>query len=1437
MNYYAYIKGTTHNLVQGITISEQYNETLDSASIVISDSPQLEIYPYDDVFLYGEYCGIYEEGKIVPNYNKKFEFKGYPVNNDLYNSDEMPCFYKHFLVYKFTEQIIILGDKEENTRYKYTIELFSETKGLETIQADTTAITQPLSNNKISAVTYINRYLELYNKKIKVSSTNDFKDWEEKIKYSIGDINKFKYVDIDNNEHLAPPILLSNLSEIFQNNYTQDFSLTNPTLRQLLEKIFIVKDCIPIIYDDQLYAMNISITRGNFDLKKGEINYITGSLSSENYCTNLKRVYSDALPAENSTRYVESLGFRNRDNSLLTYSNLRLETTYPIYKINKIYMCYYKPLYIKGTDGIKNFDYTILCKQDITPFIKLNSERNLLSQDTATFANNVDPTIEEFTSYKFGTIGYDIGSNYISGWGEQYSYLTGNFWWQEETRSILQNIFEYMDRKYPVGVFDENLIREKMGITEDNALCYRDYNDFKITNVSYDSMTRIRNNIIIPDVDYDKESGSVLLKKLSTTLDTFNGTLHLKHLVFEIDYQGFFSGNIIQSKGIISNDITIVDNQSSSLALLESEGSNQESKIKRFGNKGIQISARYKNVNDIQDLGSIYNYNKDQNIIIYSKQYSINDNVINCSYYGTKNYVLKDYFTSVYAKYRTYNLMSYSESIQRNMNEKIYLYISKENKYKDRDLNLSFEKFDSNISKEKILFSFYNKSVFDSNNETIIKNKINYGFFYNENIGIIASDLNMFTTGNVLCLNIAMTDNITAGVNIAYMKNSMLQLYYLTTDYVNGGLQQWITSTEEDGTIKELNFGFAHYSGNIKNIIKKDKLYDIYYKGLFKLPYIEKNISDDFSNVISFKKNVYKDNKERLNMTFQIEPITDNDIYLSPWFFKLNDLVFSNEKILNDVHETTIEYKNPYWESNIYHTCIPVKVGSIWINYCALILVDKEDHEEGEPIEEEKNFKFEIDLEQSAYNEESLSSYDTLFFKSLKLKGVKYKRKSTGIGGLTNKSIEITCKTNIKTSFFNYTPLGNYYYPINTILVFDQISHTNDSYGWKYNDIDLSNYYNTIKAREEFKNRDIYICLLKNSWGDNTKNFEFTLGNIEHAKAPNSNYKDFFSAVPDFCYNLNCLNYSSIIKDPNTFGMYKAKVEIELEAKIKEKNIYWILLNSQLDDSFTKNEYTKIDDFGEEINVEIEFNKNNDAVITHNQQDNKYVACYYKHEGIFSFVFGFKTSLNKDIIKLSVLSSNNLTIYDKKTNLEKGKLNFTEYTLNIVYDDGFKNVIVQRGDEKLVNGSGIYLGDKLKISDYNLKENYYYLEGDNGEIQVEGNVNINLKSKYFPKKDFDIRLVKFDQERSTIQFAFDNPYDIKIYYKLEIQPDQYEEEWYEIDNSFLNANQIMDIGITYLISKLGNHNVSDFSRGIIRLTISFNETLNPKYVFESQYQS
>jgi hypothetical protein len=235
------------------------------------------------------------------------------------------------------------------------------------------------------------------------------------------------------------------------------------------------------------------------------------------------------------------------------------------------------------------------------------------------------------------TIGYDIGTKKISGWGQKYTtYVIYN--WFPEAKTYIEQIFKFMDKFYPYGIYNYSYLREKNNLGPDEYIRFAFIDAWSLVSPF--------------------ESGY---------------TAGLKGLFFEIEYDAFYNGTIYHSKDNITRDeITINDNPSNSLTILELDGISQKEKINRFGNDTFQINARYTDINQLKPLGTVYNskHKADTDVVVYSREYSIYDNVINCRYIGAKDYVLKNYFTSVYAKHRPYTLMSLNESVYRSENKK-----------------------------------------------------------------------------------------------------------------------------------------------------------------------------------------------------------------------------------------------------------------------------------------------------------------------------------------------------------------------------------------------------------------------------------------------------------------------------------------------------------------------------------------------------------------------------------------------------------------------------------------------------------------------------------------------------------------------------------------------------------------------------------------------
>ena len=833
MNLKCKINGIEYNnLVQGFNISEEYNETLDSASIILSNIRKIDLRPYDDVFIY--------EGK----------FNGYG------SGYELPSFFLHLLVDQFTEEMINPSENLDDIRYKYKIDLFSETKRLETIQLPNFSITQPLNiEKKKSVYDYIVDIVDLYNPLYKVGENGI---WHYEKKYKVDE----------------------SLYEIFGQVYSPDFSLNNPSLRDVLTQLMLTKDMIPVVKNDVITALDFSKRNGSFDVNTKYITSIVGSRSSDNHCDGLKRTYNNALSQDNTCKMVEFLGFRNSESGMLTLENMRLETRYPIYKINKVYMCYYKKIKLIDESGTEKGERTFLCKQDISKLVKLNSERNLLSEDWVDFEKETKEgiTLNRLSEYKLATVGYDIGSRFITGFGTKYNYIESKIF--DKTKTYIENILTLIDVKTPYGIYNYGYITANSNPPIPKGYAY---------NATSDNL------------------GDRVINVYS------NLSLFMKSLFFEVEYNAFYNGTIIHSKDIDRDDIVMNDNSSSSLTLLEQDGVFQKEKVNRFGNKVIQINATYDSFDQLQELGSVYNYGGDTDVIIYHREISVNNNVINCVYYGSKDYVLKNYFTSVNARHRPFNLLSYDESVRRSENKKMYILMSKDNYFVETEnkvinIDVSFiEKF----------VSFYKETELGaSKGDFRFGEQINYGYFsYNGNY--YASDVNAFASGNSLCFNIAMYDNVSGGI---YLDTNKLEpdMKNVDDDYIRGSIQKWyITSDEETGFAEYIGF----YVGHIDNSYFRDKqvseLEDFVFKtNIYSIMQLPRLASvDSVENLVGNEYKINKDNKELIDMTYQIELITDSDdILISSWTLRLSELLgnylkFGEDKTANDFENAETSYR------------------------------------------------------------------------------------------------------------------------------------------------------------------------------------------------------------------------------------------------------------------------------------------------------------------------------------------------------------------------------------------------------------------------------------------------------------------------------------------------------------------------------------------------
>lgn len=775
----------------------------------------------------------------------------------------LPTFYKHLLVDDFKAEMLSLDTDRANRLYKYKISLMSETKRLEKTICPNISITQPIVGQKRTIWYYLNQFINLYSPKIKMKDKGN--TWIYKNKYSldarvVGDYDT-------NDKYIRIP-----LHEIFDDSvFAPEMSLSAPTLRELLSRLMIVKDCIPIVKNDVIYAMKISDTHGKFVLDPNNFSFPVESMNSGNYSTAFRREYGDAISQKHSTHLVEFLGFRTvGDNEgLMTLDNMELEARFPIYKINKLYICYFKAVDVSNSTTNTTYKKLVLVKQDITKLVLENTVRNTLAADWTEFQSHgwENISVEDMSKYRLLTLGFSVGSNVISGWGTKFSYIWDLFGWTKKTYTYLEMILNILDNKYRFGV---------------NGYQFLDANESIVAGdlPSWDTSKEInaRTDVVSPN-------------------NSANMTDKMKSMFFEMDYIGMYSGAIIHSKeNTEDDDLMSTDNCSSSLSILEVDGLFEREKANRLANKEFSFVARFDTVTEMNSknnvLGAEYE-DEDEKAIIYHREYQIYDDCVLANFVGTHDYVLRNYFTTVFAKYRTYSYAGYSESVNRNENDKYTIYLSDDTCHYENDDN----GLKSNII-SSVLSAFAESKINDTSFEIEFDKEINGGYFtFNDN-GIEKSyltDANQFVSGYSLCFNIKLYDNMTNGTYIkqinCYDDGANIRDLTAQNSYVGSQLE-WhkIPLPENDGFIQTIGCYFGHFNAEdyYKNYINNwadNKTNNLYSKFL-QLPYMQ--INPTFK--IGKKYDFFKDNKEEINFTLQYELVNQDDsVLVSEWIMKLTD--------------------------------------------------------------------------------------------------------------------------------------------------------------------------------------------------------------------------------------------------------------------------------------------------------------------------------------------------------------------------------------------------------------------------------------------------------------------------------------------------------------------------------------------------------------------
>lgn len=549
----------------------------------------------------------------------------------------------------------------------------------------------------------------------------------------------------------------------------------------------------------------------------------------------------DLPPSTSDSKSVSfDLVFQEEFNDFLIQSFSGIKIYHRQGSTVPIYYYEYSDVFMSYVPSDSLFNGPIMSGVDITPLIKESQERATLKTNFKEMTPAT--TIEQLSQYIYGTVGYTIGDNKITGFSNAYSQIQGKVFTYQETKTYIENIYNFLKDYYLAN---------------------------KIKQIIFD-----RTGIEILNSDF-----------INISLFTSSNFINFTQFTFDIEYQPLNSFNLSYVKNENDIDFSIEQLNSSDSGLVDFDrlSDNQQETVDRIGNATLSISQRIPEGQLSNKLfGLPFAYNKDgEKHIVFKRTYSVGNYKYDVNYIGSKNAILKDYFTSIRTKYRAYEYVDYNASTLRKENDTIFVRIAQD--FFDGDDKIRFvdtqgtRRFLTAVSTESanpfryVVEKSYNKN----NNEESIKN-----------------DVSLISNSNCFAIIYEQFDNVSAG---PYVENSSYETYYdasASEDEKLGGVpqawQEWnLSKYSERHEVKYV--GDLNYYNKVNDVLfyanewEARQQVDITAQAPI-LPaaaqqssvqssimyLVDNNFSDNYN------KTFYKDVSERLNHTVQF-------VYYSPY--------------------------------------------------------------------------------------------------------------------------------------------------------------------------------------------------------------------------------------------------------------------------------------------------------------------------------------------------------------------------------------------------------------------------------------------------------------------------------------------------------------------------------------------------------------------------
>lgn len=698
------------------------------------------------------------------------------------------------------------------------------------------------------------------------------------------------------------------------NKYTPELQWNEPTLREVLTTLMMTMDCIPIINNDgKLDYLDLTETGDEIT----GYNYIKTSQSADNYVSELRMNMQNVLQEDSVVTTSEYIAFTSED-SILTSDNIILKTQFPILNIKHLWCFiefYNDNAYDVGYDLGSVIAKADLCNIDL--LFKPNHAGSLVKEK-----KEYDILNSRYRRAAIGERGYGIS--------DFYSKFQEYCIWYERGNNIIDG-FTVLRKGHSILSSKKQTLEWIKFLT---------------------AGTQVPSTFSTSDLDSLYDS----INQSGTHLNTY----------FKIEYETLASQVFQASKSDkVGHKRVAADNQTNSWVNATTQGNLEYQKANRLGNEITLINKRIDANGTGIELGDTY-----QDNIVYRIERQYNSDYTNINAYATKNYILRDYWTGVNSKIRTW-VNAQDEAFIRDELKKYYCEFS----YTPQESIISAEPFVKALDNERtsellpIQYVGINTRQFDdsylpTNDKCYLLNCVSrpvgksmlFTFGFNDNHSVGKNQ------------RVYDVDDETKLVDITTSSTKNLLFTFEDSQEVGGGMPlKYLEYVDDDFEFRDIYFDFAtgtYMAYDKENQVKiseadligewqqleenqtKTNVKEFMY-ATWKKPLADKELIEDFV-VFSDNMNIYKDNKEIPRITTQFEFLsdtnnivvfnrfvelqgwlkgtagTDYDVYLAQnWNFRSNELPSEANKLqgvgleidytANNSAKISITYPRAWW--------------------------------------------------------------------------------------------------------------------------------------------------------------------------------------------------------------------------------------------------------------------------------------------------------------------------------------------------------------------------------------------------------------------------------------------------------------------------------------------------------------------------------------------